>query len=81
VFVDTYQSGEMIVIAGRLHSERYYTPFRAWKHVSRIHRYCRYNITRYGWRTMIEEPTASIIAHTITTSSSRTHRNQAQLPV
>jgi len=69
VFVDTYQPGEMIVLTGRLHCERYHTPYRAWKRVSRTHRNCRYDLTRHSWRTWITEPTATIIADTITTSN------------
>ena len=81
VFVETYQPGEMIIIAGRLDSQEHSIPVWLWKRLGGARRMRPHAYARSQHRTWIIEPLASIIAHTITTSRSYTDRNQAQLPV
>ena len=80
-FVDTYQPGELIIIAGRLDSQEHMLPVWLWKRLGGARKMRPHDYARGRYRTWIIEPLASIIAHTITTSSSHVDHNQAQLPV
>jgi len=80
VFVDTYQPGEMIVIAGRLDSQEHSIALWVWKRFGLSRRSRPHEYARSRHRTWVSEPLASIIAHTITTSCpDRSHDDR--LPV
>jgi len=80
VFVETYQPGEMIVIAGRLDSQEHSIALWVWKRFGLSRRSRPHEYARSRHRTWVSEPLASIIAHTITTSCpDRSHDDR--LPV
>jgi primosomal replication protein N len=80
-FVETYQPGELIVIAGRLDSQEHAISVWLWKRLGGARRMRPHEYTHIGHRIRVIEPLASIIAHTITTTGSHVDHNQAQLPV
>jgi len=80
-FVETYQPGELIVIAGRLDSQEHAISVWLWKRLGGARRMRPHEYARVGYRIRVVEPLASIVAHTITTSSGHVDHNQAQLPV
>ena len=80
-FVETYQPGELIVIAGRLTSQEHAISVWLWKRLGGARRMRPHDYALGRYRTWVIEPLASIIAHTITTSRSHIDPCQAQLPV